>query len=313
MSQGIIDELLANAAQYCQNKPELRFQVAKLIRTTGDKLSTEMTVRMIDGSGLERKCLCNIKMWELYEGVAVMNVINESSHDLVKLERIYGRLGEMVYQVSRFMMTQCHLVGELSHCRRNFNWQLMTSLEHLRKTVEHLYPSREHERRQMVEKCLDQFEAIKPQLDKMSQIVLHGDFSFRNILARGVDDERFCVIDFQDVQVGPAVVELAIMIVYAVLDMQQVELAKGLSLIPGWIFGGYRRASAKQMDSEELDSYMDYLAPLMKARLCMSLMNGQLAFQKEPGNSYVMHTNQRGWQLLELLLGQDDIGRALFL
>lgn len=282
------------------------------MRTTGDKLSTEMNVRFTDANSHEMDRLCNIKMCQFFEGQTVMSLINENSQDLAKLEGIYRRLGELASQVSRFMMTQCHLLAELKCCRSDFSWQVMTSLAYLRNTVKRLYPSQDHPRRQLVDKCLDEFESIKSRLDNLGEIVLHGDFSFRNILAKRFDDQRFCVIDFQDAQVGPAAVDLAIMIVYAVLDIEQVDLAEGLASIPRWIYDSYSRASAFYMNSEELDSYADYLAPLMKARLCMSLMNGQLAFERDPSNSYLMHTNQRGWQLLELLDARGP-GRELFL
>lgn len=270
------------------------------MKTTSERLSAEMHVRFSSISNQDVVKLCNIKLFDYFDGSTLMSLLNEA-RDILELKDTYEHLGRLASNLTRFMMTQCHLLSSLRDCRREFQWQIMTSVEFVRGAVNELYPE-SHERRKLVDKTLDEFESQKASLDRLGQIVIHGDLSTSNILAKQVSDPRFCLIDFQDIQVAPAVAELSILILYAVIELEQFDLETALAHVPKWIYSSYLRASLKFIDSNELTSYADYIATLMRLRLCQSLLFGQLAFKEDPNNNYVMITNRRGWQLLELLV-----------
>lgn len=341
----IVDEIIYYAHLHSHAPfANISFVVPRLIRTTGDKLSTFTSVRYHklalnsakDGERPGVECdfessietiKCNIKLSEYFDGITMFDYINrrepsligkqsasrESSHKL-KGEKLYRKLGRVCNELFVFLRTQQHLIDKLRQARGDsFLWQVNTCVPHLRRSLDLLYPDENHAKHLLVERVLDEYDQkIKPQLDKLPEFIVHGDLCNKNILLNWESNsnykDKLCLIDFQDLQVGQQVIDLAVMMLYNVIEQEQMQLDKALRLLPHWIFSGYQSdgTATFPLDLKEL-----YLVPaLMKLRLCQSLLNGQLAFERDPKNSYVMHTNQRGWQLLELMSGETDCGDA---
>lgn len=315
----IIDEVYSNAYEYCKSRAsstsgKSHFVVAKLIRTTGKKLSTLTTVKYTraDSSGGEgfEEVKCNIKLSEYFDGQTMFDHINGSlgggKSCSSEPERLYFTLGRVCNQLFVYLRTQQHLLTKLDaiRTRGQYPWQLKTCEPNIRQNLGLLYSrgadtGLSSKRRQLVERTLDEFNSFtKPRLVQLPEFIIHSDLCNKNILIkRSQAQDQICLIDFQDLQVGQQVLELAIMILYNVIEQEIMPFERALNLIPRWIYLGYQSSTSLPLNPSEM-----VLVPgLMKLRLVQSLLNGQVAFEREPQNSYVMQTNKRGWRLLELM------------
>lgn len=354
----ILDEILDSAYEFCyRNLPTSTtvllkeqnpsFVVPKLIRTTGNKLSTYTTVRynrtasisdlsrpgsqgvaeLDSGSSSMYLVKCNLKLSEYFDGITMFDYINTQTgyaarHKKVPLEKVYKKIGRVCNELFVFLRTQRHLVEKLKLARGDsFPWQVKTCESHLRKLLDQLYPRDEENpsassttKRALVERTLEDYNTlVKPQLDKMPEYILHSDLCNRNILLNWEHSSPFkdklCLIDFQDLQVGQQVIDLAIVMLYNVIEQEQTPFDKALILIPHWIYLGYQSDGATKCPLEPGE--LALVPTLMKLRLCQSLLNGQAAYKEDTSNLYVMHTNQRGWKLLELMSDlQSDCGNT---
>lgn len=317
----IVDEIYDNAYNYCKidsltrDSPSqvLSFFVPRLVRTTGDKLSTFTSVRYEKERANSahdelpfETVKCNIKLFEYFDGITLFDYINRKGDANKLVDKLYLKLGRACHELFVFLRTQVHLVERLKSARgESFPWQLKTCEPNLRELLGHLYPNKNHVRYVQVDRVLSEFKAkIKPKLDQLPEYILHSDLCNKNILIQWEPDsqhkDRFCLIDFQDLQVGQQVIEVAVLLLYSVVEKTQIPFRQALKIIPRWIISGYQMNASCSLTLDEL-----HLVPgLMKLRLCQSLLNGQLAFEKDPKNSYVMETNQRGWELLEIMLEQ---------
>lgn len=222
-----------------------------------------------------------------------------------------------------------------------FAWQVSTCTGHLRSLLERFYPCErtqtpeQRQRRELVMSVLSEFEVIRYKLQSYPAFILHGDLCSRNMLVprsdvngnsdmravarkhndanQSVEDttttasreyaqrQRICVIDFQDVQLGQQVIELAVLCMYLVLEQQHTPYAEALRKIPRYVYLGYQSVSLLTALS---DDELRLVPSLMKLRLCQSLLNGLDAYERLRDKSqaaYVLDTQQRGWALLELM------------
>ena len=302
----LIDEILDNANEFCQtNSQDLLFTTAKPARTSANKLSTFTKVRL---SNLSVEC--NLKLSHYFEGITMFDYIN--SNRMFKFEsENWLKLGRVCNQLFRFLRTQCHLKERLKSVRSSFVWQLMTCERHLKRNLDKLFVKGEtQQKRDLVEKVLDEFERVSGNLSERPEHIQHGDLCNRNILAKlrarkegGDEVEKYCIVDFQDLQVGPQVLDLSMMMLYGALEQELVPLELALRHIPHWLYKGYQQTASSSCSLEEQE--LSFAPTLIKLRLCQSLLNGLVAAANLPDDAqklYVLHTNQRGWQLLELML-----------
>lgn len=295
----IIDEILESANDEFR---EGDLVTPKLIKSSNDKLSAHLNLRLRLKNGDVETRLCNVKLFEYFEWTALKELaINSDSSS----EYLYVKLGQLAGRLYEFFRTKNYLRDQLRTIRleSQWTWQLITCKPGVQRLTNRLYPDETNERRIMINQVIKRFDSIKDKLCKYPEIVLHGDINGKNVLVNCCANEsskiQLCIIDFQDIQVGQRVVELAIMLLYSVLEQEKIEFEDALKLIPRWVLLGYQEFSPTNciLDDDEL-----VLIPhLMALRLCQSVLNGQVAFEMDPENHYVMETNQRGWKLLELL------------
>lgn len=224
---------------------------------------------------------------------------------LYRAEKLYFKLGMVCGQLFRFFRTQGHLLDRLKVVRGDtFSWQLTNGNKLISANLDRLYPKnghQKHQQRVLVGKVLKEYDSIKQEFNKLPEFILHSDLCNNNILINLNNQDKLCLIDFQDIQAGQQIVELAIMMLYNVLEQEQLQFEQALVIIPRWIYLGYQSSSCQCVEARELA----FVPTLMKLRLCQSLINGQLAYKADSKNSYVMYTNQHGWKLLELMLDHE--------
>lgn len=296
----IIDEILDSANDEFHSGD---FLTPKLIKSSSDKLSTHLNLRIKLRSGDVETRFCNVKLFEFFEGTTLRDFIKHNRDP--EPESLYVKLGKLASKLVEFLRTKNHLREQLKTIRleSQWTWQLVTCKQSILGLTDKLYPDATNERRVMIERVIEGFDKIADKLSRYSESILHGDINGKNVLVN-CDPElpsqtQLCILDFQDVQVGQKVVEIAIMLLYSVLEQEKFEFEAALKVIPRWIIKGYQKSSSAhcRLTNDEIA----FIPHLMSLRLCQSLLNGQVASEMNPENGELMDTNRQGWNLLEIL------------
>jgi len=300
LPKDIIDEVFDNANEF-SNRYSSKFVLPRLIRTTAGKLSCWADIKhsLRDENYEPRRC--NVKLFEYHEGLTLFDCTNGYSN-CYEPERLYCEVGKLCNHWHQFLSSQLYLLDRLKKMRgQSFPWQLATCAEHLERLVSNFYPDCSHKRRKMVDRVLRDFREIESRFRMLPVHINHGDLCGKNIIVNSSTLETFSLIDLQDLQVGAKIIDFSILALYCVLEQNFFSFQEAVRNIPRWLYLGYVQNSAN-LSGEEIT-----LVPtLMKLRLCQSLLNGQLAFEADPSNEYIMITNKRGWILLDLLVNNPN-------
>lgn len=267
------------------------------MRTSAHKLSTlvGINVRNATTGDLELKH-CNVKLFEFFDGITLHDYVQSKGSDLDALDETYLRVGRLSGQLFDFLHTQNHLIEQLRKCRQNFTWQLATCESFLKEWLTKLCLA-DAERSLLVKEVLDEYRTVEQRLKALPQFVVHSDLSSRNML---LGKNSMCLVDFGDVQVGNQLTDLAVAMLYGVLE-QESDFRESLRRIPAQMLRGYRlanKSSICKLNEEDLDLALT----LMKLRLCQSLANAHAASLRDPGNKCTTTTLKNGWTLLEILV-----------
>lgn len=135
----------------------------------------------------------------------------------------------------------------------------------------------------------------------------HGDYNEQNILVRpischgngDVEYDIVGVLDFGDSNCSPYIYEVAIAMMYAMLDSHIVDpLSVGGHVIAGYLVGS-RAADGRPpligTDERRL------LRTCVAARFAQSLTMGAYSYSLDPTNEYLLTTAKRGWTILDAL------------
>jgi len=127
--------------------------------------------------------------------------------------------------------------------------------------------------------------------------VIHGDFNEQNVIVRQ-DAESAAVtiagvIDFGDSERGPYIFDVAIAVVYCMLQSEAVDAVD----VCGHVLAGYLSRRQRALTGVERAA----LWPCVAARFAQSLTMGAYTYSLEPTNDHVLTTAKRGWTLLRRL------------
>lgn len=310
----IIDEILINGVEYFDDSSkDSIIRMPRLIRTASDKPSVTCNIHTNE----DENKFCNIKLFQYVDNAKTIYDAMQDWPEKFSDKRIwiiFEHLGKICYQLTRFLRTQQHLRDQLKNARGTFPWQVITCKETIIQLRDQFFPSRETStdlslhKRQLVDNVLLEWdEKLQSSLERLPEFVLHGDLNVKNILMHEEQDliestKPYYVIDFQDVQVGPRVLDLAIMMLYAILETFTIQQqAYAIETIPAIILRGYQSSGRDLLCEQELI----LLPGLMRFRLCQSMLNGLQAFELDPRNPDVLTSNLAGWDLLDLLFEKD--------
>jgi len=124
--------------------------------------------------------------------------------------------------------------------------------------------------------------------------VIHGDFNEQNVIVRhgseSTDVTVVGAIDFGDAEQGPYVYELAIAIMYCMLQSRVVDPLD----VGGHLVAGYLSRRQRALTNAERTA----LWPCVAARFSQSLTLGAYTYSIDPSNVHVLGTAKRGWTLL---------------
>lgn len=131
---------------------------------------------------------------------------------------------------------------------------------------------------------------------------IHGDYNEQNVIvqqsaAAGKDCgdslvyKVYGIIDFGDLIKSYYVYEIAITIMYMMLDSSVVDFLE----VGGHVLAGYMKE--RSLNEAELDSMRMCIA----ARFAQSLAMGAYSFSLNPTNTYLLTTAKNGWPQLKRL------------
>ncbi|KAM5171144.1 hydroxylysine kinase [Mantella aurantiaca] len=185
--------------------------------------------------------------------------------------------------------------------RGEFLWNL-SNIPSLRKYV---YAVREESLRKRIEEVIDQYEtAVQPNLKMFRKCINHGDFNDHNILLQktNTSDEKTNeqyqvsgILDFGDMSYGYYVFEVAITIMYMMIE------SKDPLPVGGYVLAGFE--SVIPLSREEKMAVFT----LVCGRFAQSLVMARYSILLCPENEeYLMITAKTGWKHLITLL---DMGK----
>ncbi|CAH1796024.1 unnamed protein product [Owenia fusiformis] len=153
----------------------------------------------------------------------------------------------------------------------------------------------------LIEEVLTAFEAqVPPHYDKLTKGTIHGDYNEQNLLVTPsslkpdtpVKEYDVCgVLDFQDAAFSYFVFDVAIGICYLMIECQNVDPLD----VGGHFLAGY----LSEMSLNE--SEFEVLKICVASRFAQSLVMGAYSYSLDPGNEYLLVTQENGWKKLKIL------------
>ncbi|XP_058257661.1 hydroxylysine kinase [Hemibagrus wyckioides] len=147
---------------------------------------------------------------------------------------------------------------------------------------------------------------VVPKLPSFRKCINHGDLNDHNILVERDGPSRYKIsgiLDFSDMSSGYFIFELAIAIMYMMIESRN-PLEVGGPVIAGF-------ESVFPLNSDERDA----LYTLVLSRFCQSLVYSRSAVLQQPENEmYLMITARNGFRLLKLLWekGKEEVEKVWF-
>ncbi len=184
------------------------------------------------------------------------------------------------------------LLKGFDHCgaHRTYEWDI----QHVLNMRKYLWDIPSHENRRIVAYFLLQFEMnVRPELPSLRHSVIHNDLNDSNIL---VNEDHICgLIDWGDMVYAPLINNLAIALVYVMLD-SDTPLPDAETIIRGY-------HEIHNLTKKEVA----LLYYLMAARLCLTVI--QAARKRASGSNNTHHfiSEEPAWKLLHWLIRTNPV------
>jgi len=168
---------------------------------------------------------------------------------------------------------------------RKINWDLQYCLRNQRLA----YAIESPNKRKIVDYYFLQFrECVLPHITYLRKSVIHNDANDWNVLCEG--DKVSGIIDFGDMVYAPLINELAIALMYVMVEVEQ-PIQAATTVIKAY-------HNILPLQEKELDC----LFYLIAGRLCTSVCNSAYGRQENPDNAYISVSEKGAWALLETFL-----------
>ncbi|XP_077574026.1 hydroxylysine kinase isoform X1 [Stigmatopora nigra] len=216
---------------------------------------------------------------------------------------------QLLYQVGQVAARMDNLLKEMKHPqlnvlhREDFVW----SLSNVHLLEKSLYVLDGHPLQEIVKSVIHHFKTtVAPKYSSFRQCLIHGDFNDLNLLVQaneGSDYEISGIIDFSDMNSGCYVYELAIAIMYLMLEHPN-PIEVGGAILAGW-------ESLIPLNAAERDC----LFWLVLSRFCQSIVFARLSVALQPENEeYLMISSKKGIPILSMLFetGKEHVEKVWF-
>lgn len=207
-----------------------------------------------------------------------------------KTNTICQRLGEVMGDIDAVLCGFDHAA-----VHRTSGWDVLQALETVRENM--VFVGDPSEKRLLEDFCSRFASEVIPQLDDLPRQVIHADANDYNVLVSGFVDganpewSRHIsgVIDFGDLIHSLRIAEVAIAATYAMMDM--VDPISTLCALTA----GYHKKSPL------LESELNVLFDLVRARLCITASMSAKQKLQEPDNEYLRISEKPAWKLLDFV------------
>ena len=224
--------------------------------------------------------------------------LNEQPYTLRLLSWLDGNLWstatlddlESFWSLGRYLARLDKVLGSFKHSggSREFLWDMRKSHAHI-----DWLPAVPDEIREPVTRILNRFvEEVKPALDDIPIQIIHNDANDNNILV----DENGVVsglIDYGDMIYGHRITELAIACCYTMCE-QADPVAAVMPLVAGY-------HSVLALTDQELQLLYDLILTRIASSICMAARQ----IEADPGNEYLLVSQQAMHQLLKILWSEN--------
>ncbi|XP_042219208.1 hydroxylysine kinase-like isoform X2 [Homarus americanus] len=173
---------------------------------------------------------------------------------------------------------------------RQFIWML----ENTPELSKFMFAVRDEKHNKLIQEILEAWKMnVMPLIPSLEKGMIHGDFNEQNILVNSEphDSTTFHInglLDFGDVQHGCYVFELAIAIMYQMIEV---------TCMPPIEYGGHIIAGYLTQRTISEDEW-NILKECVAARFAQSLVMGAYSYEQDPGNEYLLVTAAKGWDIL---------------
>ncbi|XP_069078146.1 hydroxylysine kinase isoform X1 [Pleurodeles waltl] len=223
---------------------------------------------------------------------------------------------DLLYEVGQLAAKLDKALEKFSHPKINtldrgpFIW----NLSHVPLLKQMMFAVDQQRPREVVEQTILEFEkSILPKLGDFRRSINHGDLNDHNILLQQTSKESFGkiqdtnrisgILDFNDMSYGYYVFEVAISIMYMMIESQE-PLKAG-----GYVLAGFE--SILPLNPAERDA----LFILVMGRFVQSLVMAKYSVRQHPENEeYLMTTAKTGWKHLLTMaeVGKEAVEKIWF-
>ncbi|XP_060796638.1 hydroxylysine kinase-like [Neoarius graeffei] len=216
---------------------------------------------------------------------------------------------QLLYKMGKMAATLDQILFQMEHenldvlQRENFIW----NLSHVPLINNHLNVLDGDPLQRIIRGVLDQYQnQVVPKLPSFRKCINHGDLNDYNILVEPDGPSGYTIsgiLDFCDMSSGYFVFELAIMIMYMMIESKN-PLGVGAPVIAGF-------ESVFPLNTDERDA----LYTLVLSRFSQSLVYARAMVLQQPENKeYLMITAKTGVRILQLLWekGKEEVEKMWF-
>ncbi|TRZ00004.1 hypothetical protein DNTS_022347 [Danionella cerebrum] len=216
---------------------------------------------------------------------------------------------QILYDVGKMAATLDTVLLQFKHPnlrvlhRENFIW----SLSSIPLLSQYIHVMDGDPIQDVVKGIIEQYQSqVIPKVSLFRKCIVHGDFNDHNLLVKPDGSSGYFIsgiLDFGDMSWGCFIFELAITIMYMMIESPSPLTVAG-PLLDGW-------ESVFPLNDAERES----LYWLVLSRFCQSLVLGRFAVTQQPENEqYLMITTRKGLKILHQLweLGKVKVERMWF-
>ncbi|XP_042884906.1 hydroxylysine kinase-like [Penaeus japonicus] len=208
-------------------------------------------------------------------------------HQVKYTSQLFFECGELAAKMDNELMefNNEHLKGR----------KLIWMLENTPDLTKFIFAVRDESRYKMITEILDAWnQRVVPLLPTLDRGMIHGDFNEQNIIVDATAPEHpdeyhvSAIIDFGDIQESCYVFEVAITIMYLMIEVDEMPPNDA----GGHVLAGYLKHRALS------EVEWSVLRECVAARFAQSLVMGAYSYEQDPGNEYLLTTARRGWDVL---------------
>merc|ERR1712168_1482925 len=208
-------------------------------------------------------------------------------HKVPYTKNLFFQSGEYLAKLTNTLKGWTHHAFEI--------YETVWMLQKIPQLRDFLFSVKSSTQRKLAEEVISEFQTVVlSKMDNLPKGVIHGDFNEQNILVQQNNENKelfdICgILDFGDSSIGCFVFDLAINIMYMMLESKSVYFLD----VGGHVIAGYLKIRALS------DAEWSVLKTCVAARFAQSMVMGAYSYAINPSNEYLLLTQKTGWSILD--------------